>query len=278
MFYIGCHVSSAGGYTAAATHADALGGSTFALFTRNPRGGSVKPLDEADMAAFSAFCCAHEMGPMVAHAPYTLNPCGAKDNVRDFAFRAFSEDLARLEYVPGNYYNFHPGSHVGQGIPAGIELICGLLNRVLWPEMHTTVLLETLAGKGSEVGGRFEDLRAIIDGVEHTEHLGVCMDTCHIWDGGYDIEHDLDGVLTEFDRVVGLDRLKAVHLNNSMNDRGSHKDRHARIAEGKLSLDAIRRIINHPALRDLPFILETPQEQDAGYAVKIAMLREMRED
>ena len=278
MFQIGCHVSSAGGYTAAAAHAMELGGSTFALFTRNPRGGSVKPLDEADMAAFNAFCREREMGPMVAHAPYTLNPCGAKENVRDFAFRAFSEDLARLEYVPGNYYNFHPGSHVGQGIPAGIELIGGLLNRVLWKEMHTTVLLETMAGKGSEVGGRFEDLRSIIDGVEHSEHLGVCLDTCHVWDGGYDIENDLDGVLTEFDRVVGLARLKAVHLNNSLNDRGSHKDRHARIAEGKLSLDAIRRIINHPALRDLPFILETPQEQDAGYAVEIAMLREMRED
>ncbi|MDY4104091.1 MAG: deoxyribonuclease IV [Oscillospiraceae bacterium] len=278
MFQIGCHVSSAGGYTAAAAHAMELGGNTFALFTRNPRGGSVKPLDEADMTAFNAFCRDHEMGSIVAHAPYTLNPCGAKENVRDFAFRAFSEDLARLEYVPGNYYNFHPGSHVGQGIPAGIELIGGLLNRVLWKEMHTTVLLETMAGKGSEVGGRFEDLRSIIDGVEHSEHLGVCLDTCHVWDGGYDIENDLDGVLTEFDRVVGLARLKAVHLNNSLNDRGSHKDRHARIAEGKLSLDAIRRIINHPALRELPFILETPQEQDSGYAVEIAMLREMRED
>ena len=272
MFYIGCHVSSAGGYTAAATHANALGGSTFALFTRNPRGGSVKPLDEADMAAFSAFCCAHEMGPMVAHAPYTLNPCGAKDNVRDFAFRAFSEDLARLEYVPGNYYNFHPGSHVGQGIPAGIELICGLLNRVLWPEMHTTVLLETMAGKGSEVGGRFEELRGIIDRAAHGDQIGVCLDACHVFDAGYDIVNDLDGVLAEFDRVIGLDRLKALHLNDSKNPCGAHKDRHEKIGQGYLGLETFRRILGHPALQGLPMILETPNELP-GYAAEIALLR-----
>ena len=276
MFYIGCHVSSAGGYTAAATHANALGGSTFALFTRNPRGGSVKPLDEADMAAFNAFCRAHEMGPMVAHAPYTLNPCGAKDNVRDFAFRAFSEDLARLEYVPGNYYNFHPGSHVGQGIPAGIELICGLLNRVLWPEMHTTVLLETMAGKGSEVGGRFEELRAILDRVELSGKMGVCLDTCHVSDGGYDIIGDLDGVLEEFDRVIGLSRLKAVHLNDSKNPMGARKDRHEKIGQGEIGLEALTRVVCHPALRDLPFCLETPNELP-GYAAEIALLRQAAE-
>jgi len=275
MFYIGCHLSSAHGYLAAVKHAVELGGNTLALFTRNPRGGSVKALDPADMADFNAFCAQQKLGPMVAHAPYTLNPCGAKDQVRDFAHRAFSEDLERLEYVPGNYYNFHPGSHVGQGIAVGVSLITELLNDVLWPEMHTTVLLETMAGKGSEVGGRFEELRAILDGTEQSGHLGVCLDTCHVWDAGYDLEQDLDGVLTEFDRIIGLDRLKAVHLNNSLNDCGSHKDRHARIAEGKLSIDTIRRIITHPALEGLPFILETPQKDDSGYAEEIALLREL---
>ena len=216
------------------------------------------------------------MGPMVAHAPYTLNPCGAKDNVRDFAFRAFSEDLARLEYVPGNYYNFHPGSHVGQGIPAGIELICGLLNRVLWPEMHTTMLLETMAGKGSEVGGRFEELREILDRVELSDKMGVCLDTCHVSDGGYDIIGDLDGVLTEFDKVIGLGHLKAIHLNDSKNPTGAHKDRHACIGEGCIGLEALTRVVRHPALKDLPFCLETPNELP-GYAREIALMRTQAE-
>lgn len=275
MFYIGCHVSSAGGYAAAVTHARELGGNTLALFTRNPRGGSVKALDPQDAQQFNALCALPDMGPVVAHAPYTLNPCSAKESVREFAHLAFREDLERLEQMPGHYYNFHPGSHVGQGIETGICQITALLNDVLLPEMHTTVLLETMAGKGSEVGGRFEELREILDRTTLREHLGVCLDTCHVWDAGYDLERDLDGVLTEFDRVVGLDRLKAVHLNNSKNPRGSHKDRHAKITEGVLPLDAIARIINHPALAGLPFILETPQEEDEGYGLEIALLRDL---
>lgn len=278
MFKIGCHLSSAGGYAPAAKQAFSLGGNALALFTRNPRGGSVKPLDLNDFAAFSAFIQEKNFAPLVAHAPYTLNPCAAKDNVREFAYIAFREDLQRLEHIPGNYYNFHPGSHVGQGYEVGIEKITQLLNAVLWKDMHTTVLLETMAGKGSEVGGTFEQLRSIIDGVECSEHMGVCFDTCHVWDGGYDIVNDLDGVLTKFDNIVGLKRIKAVHLNNSMNDIGSHKDRHAKITEGKLPIEAIRRIITHPAFDGIPFILETPQETDAGYGVEIALLRALYEE
>ena len=247
------------------------------MFTRNPRGGSVKPLDPADFAAFTDFTRAHDFAPLVAHAPYTLNPCAAKANIREFAFMAFREDLQRLEHLGGCNYNFHPGSHVGQGYEVGIEKITELLNDVLWPEMHTTVLLETMAGKGSEVGGTFEQLRDIIDGVALSEKMGVCLDTCHIWDAGYDIAGDLDGVLTHFDNVVGLKRIKAVHLNNSMNDLGSRKDRHAKITQGKLSLDTIRRVITHPALEGLPFILETPQDTDAGYGEEIALLRNLWE-
>ncbi len=275
MVKFGCHLSSAGGYTPAAKLAYALGGDALALFTRNPRGGSVKPLDLEDFRNFADFTAEHGFAPTVAHAPYTLNPCAAKPNVREFAFLAFREDLQRLEHLPGSYYNFHPGSHVGQGIETGIEKIIELLNDVLWSEMHTTVLLETMAGKGSEVGGSFEQLRSIIDGTEHADCLGVCLDTCHVWDAGYDLVRDLDGVLTRFDNAVGLHRLKAVHLNNSMNDMGSRKDRHAKLMEGKLPLDTIRRIITHPALDGLPFILETPQETDAGYGEEIALLREL---
>lgn len=275
MFKIGCHLSSSAGFTKAAKQADQLGGDALAVFTRNPRGGSVKPLDLADFSSFSAFMQEHHFAPLVAHAPYTLNPCAAKDSVREFAFMAFKEDLQRLEHIPGHYYNFHPGSHVGQGYDVGIEKIIELLNASLWEDMHTTVLLETMAGKGSEVGCTFEQLKAIIDGVEHSEHMGICLDTCHVWDAGYDLVNDLDGVLTEFDRIIGLKRLKAVHLNNSMNDIGSHKDRHAKIAEGKMPLEAIQRIITHPAMDNIPFILETPQETDAGYGVEIAMLRQL---
>ena len=276
MFRIGCHISSAGGYLAMGEKAVELGANTFAFFTRNPRGGSAKAIDEADVLAFRALCREAGIDRLVAHAPYTMNPCGEKPHVQEFARLAMKEDLQRMEHTPGQYYNFHPGSHVGQGVAVGIGKITAVLNECLFPEMTTTVLLETMAGKGSEVGGRFEELRAILDGVQLSEKMGVCLDTCHIWDAGYDIAGDLDGVLTEFDRVVGLDRLKAVHLNNSKNPIGSRKDRHARIVDGVLPMDAIRRIITHPALRELPFILETPNE-DAGYAEEIRLLKALRE-
>ena len=240
--------------------ATALGANTFAFFTRNPRGGSAKAIDPADIAQFLDECRAQDVGPLVAHAPYTLNPCAAKPQVQEFALQAFREDLARMAWTPGNYYNFHPGSHVGQGLEIGIAKIAKLLNEVLTEGQETTVLLETMAGKGTEVGGEFSQLRQIIDQVALPQCVGVCLDTCHVWDAGYDLEHDLDGVLTAFDKHIGLDRLKAVHLNNSLNDCGSHKDRHARITEGKLSLEAIGRIIRHPALQGLPFILETPND------------------
>ena len=275
MFKIGCHLSSAGGYAPAAKQAFSLGGDALAVFTRNPRGGSVKPLDLNDFNAFSAFTAEKDFAPLVAHAPYTLNPCAEKGNVREFAFLAFREDLQRMEHIPGNYYNFHPGSHVGQGYAVGIEKITDLLNTVLWKDMHTTVLLETMAGKGSEVGCTFEQIHAIIDGTACQEHMGVCFDTCHVWDGGYDIVNDLDGVLTKFDNVVGLKRIKAVHLNNSLNDIGARKDRHAKITEGRLPLEAIRRIITHPVFDGIPFILETPQEKDEGYGEEIAFLRKL---
>ena len=276
MFRIGCHISSAGGYLAMGQRAVALGANTFAFFTRNPRGGNAKAADPEDAAAFLALCRDADIDLLVAHAPYTMNPCGEKPHVQEFARLAMREDLQRLELTPGQFYNFHPGSHVGQGVPVGIGKITAVLNECLFPEMTTTVLLETMAGKGSEVGGRFEELRAILDGRELNNKMGVCLDTCHVWDAGYDIVHDLDGVLTEFDRVVGLERLRAVHLNNSKNPLGSHKDRHARIVEGALPLDAIVRIINHPALCDKPFILETPNE-DAGYAEEIRLLKSLRE-
>ena len=247
MFRIGCHISSAGGYLAMAKRAEALGANTFAFFTRNPRGGSAKPIEDADITAFHAECARAGIDRLVAHAPYTLNPCAAKANVAEFARMAFSDDLQRMEHTPGQLYNFHPGSHVGQGIDVGIEKIAALLNEVLFPDMTTTVLLETMAGKGSEVGGRFEELRAIIDRVELSEHIGVCLDTCHIWDAGYDIAGDLDGVLSEFDRVIGLERLHAVHLNNSLNPCGSHKDRHAKLLDGCIPPEALVRVTRHPA-------------------------------
>lgn len=272
MFRIGCHISSAGRYLAMAKRAEALGANTFAFFTRNPRGGSAKPIEEADIAAFHAECARAGIDRLVAHAPYTLNPCAAKPQVAEFAHMAFSDDLQRMEHTHGQFYNFHPGSHVGQGIDAGIEKIAALLNVVLFPGMTTTVLLETMAGKGSEVGGRFEQLRAIIDRVQLQEHVGVCLDTCHVWDAGYDIAGDLDGVLAEFDRVIGLERLHAVHLNNSLNPCGSHKDRHVKLRDGCIPPEALVRVTQHPALAGLPFILETPND-DAGYAQEIAWLR-----
>lgn len=273
MLHIGCHLSASGGYRRMAEEALSIGADTFQFFTRNPRGGASKPLDPDDMAACAAICREHHFAPLVAHAPYTLNPCGSEQRVRAFARQVFADDLAILEHLPGNYYNFHPGSHVGQGIEAGIALVTELLNEVLKPGWKTTVLLEAMAGKGSEVGSRFEELKAIIDGTERGDELGVCLDTCHIFCAGYDVVGDLDGVLKEFDRIIGLDRLKAIHLNDSMQPFGSHKDRHEKIGQGTLGLDAIRQIISHPSLRDLPFILETPHEDVSGYAMEIRTLK-----
>ena len=273
MFRIGCHLSSSKGFLAMAKQAEKIGANTFQFFTRNPRGGNAKAIDPADVAKFQEIAREHEFGKIVAHAPYTLNACAAKENLRDFARNTFSDDLKRMEATPGNYYNFHPGSHVGQGIEVGIQKIAEVLNAVLTEEQTTTVLLETMAGKGSEVGSHFQELRAIMDLVEKRDKLGICLDTCHVWDGGYDIVNDLDGVLTEFDRIIGLDHLKAIHLNDSLNPLGSHKDRHARIGEGQIGLDALVRVIRHPALEGKPFILETPND-DEGWTREIALLRE----
>ena len=264
MFYIGCHLSCSKGFTAMERDAERIGATTFQFFTRNPRGSSVKALDLEDIQEFLKRKEEKGLGTLVAHAPYTLNACSADEKVREFARNTMADDLARLEHTPGNVYNFHPGSHVKQGTETGIRLIAETLNAILKPEQSTIVLLETMAGKGSEVGSRFEELREILDRVELSEKMGVCLDTCHVWDGGYDIAGDLDGVLTEFDRIVGLSRLKAVHLNDSMNPLGARKDRHARIGEGHIGLDALVRVVNHPALRDLPFCLETPNDLE-GY-------------
>ena len=272
MLYLGCHLSSSKGYATMGKTALSIGANTFQFFTRNPRGGAAKSADPADAATLVQMQRDGRLGPLVAHAPYTLNPCSKDERTREFAREVFADDLLRMELTPGNFYNFHPGSHVGQGIDAGIEKIAALLNEVLFPGMTTTVLLETMAGKGSEVGGRFEELRAIIDRVELQAHIGVCLDTCHVWDAGYDIAGDLDGVLAEFDRVIGLGRLHAVHLNNSLNPCGSHKDRHAKLLDGCIPPEALVRVTRHPALAGLPFILETPND-DAGYAQEIAWLR-----
>ena len=274
MLKIGCHLSASGGYMHMAKEILSIGGNTFQFFTRNPRGGNAKPVDEADAAAFRAFAAENGIGIILAHAPYTLNGCSADPGIRDFAKRTMAEDLRRMEYVPGNLYNFHPGSHVGQGTEAGIAMIAEMLNGILTRGMTTTVLLETMAGKGSEVGSRFEELREIIDRVELKEKMGVCMDTCHVSDAGYDIIHDLDGVLAEFDRTVGLDRLKAVHINDSKNPPGARKDRHEKIGEGTLGTETILRVMRHEALRELPFYLETPNELD-GYEREIRMLKEL---
>lgn len=272
MLNIGNHVSSSKGYLAMGKEEISLGGNVFAFFTRNPRGGKAKDINPEDVAAFLKYKEEKQIGRLVAHAPYTLNPCASKDDLREFAASVMADDLKRLEYTPGNYYNFHPGSHVGQGSEKGIELIAGLLNQVLKPEQTTTVLLETMSGKGTEVGRSFQELKSIIDRTELSSHLGVCLDTCHVYSAGYDIVNDLDGVLAEFDRIIGLDRLKAIHLNDSLTPFNSHKDRHAKIGEGSLGVDAIVRVINHPLLRDLPFILETPNDND-GYRQEIALLR-----
>lgn len=270
---IGNHLSASKGYVAMGKAALALDANTFAFFTRNPRGGKAKEIDEKDVEKFLNFAKEHEFGKIVAHAPYTMNLCAAKEDVRSFSKEMLLDDLKRMEYTPYNYYNFHPGSHVGQGAEKGIALIAEALNEALKPEQTTTVLLETMAGKGTEVGRTFEELREILDRVELNDKMGVCLDTCHVWDGGYDIVNDLDGVLNEFDHVIGLDRLKAVHFNDSMNDCGSHKDRHAKIGEGKIGAEAMRRVALHPLLEGRPFILETPND-DEGYRREIQMVRE----
>ena len=272
MLKIGCHLSASKGYLHMGKEAISLGGNTFQFFTRNPRGGSAKAIDEKDTAAFNAYAKENGIEIILAHAPYTLNGCSADAGIREFATRTMADDLRRMEYTPGHLYNFHPGSHVGQGVEAGIDMIAQMLNTILWEDMHTTVLLETMAGKGSEVGGRFEELREIIDRVELKHKLGVCMDTCHVSDAGYDIVNDLDGVLTQFDKAVGLDRIRAVHINDSKNPLGAHKDRHEKIGEGTLGTESILRVMKHPALRHLPFLLETPNDNE-GYAREIALLK-----
>ena len=272
MLYIGNHTSSSKGYLAMGKQTLANGGNTFAFFTRNPRGGRAKDINLQDVQEFLQLAQENHFGKIVAHAPYTMNCAGAKENLRDFARETMADDLKRLELTPGNYYNFHPGNHVGQGAETGIARIAEILNEVLTEEQSTTVLLETMSGKGSEIGRNFDELRQIIDRVERKDKLGVCLDTCHVWDGGYDIVNNLDGVFTEFDSVIGLDRLKAIHLNDSMNGLGSHKDRHAKIGEGEIGLEALVRVIRHPATKGIPFILETPND-DEGWTREIVLLR-----
>ena len=281
MFHIGCHESSSGGFIAMGKEALELDADTFAFFTRNPRGGSAKPVDKADTDAFRTFATEHNFAKLVAHAPYTMNPCSADPHLREYALEMMIDDIQKMEHTPGNLYNFHPGSHVQQGADVGINLTATLIAEAIkaTPDCTTTLLIETMAGKGSEIGRTFQEVRSIIDKAEEKagkpliERLGVCMDTCHIWDGGYDIVSDLDGVITEFDKIIGLARLHAVHLNDSLNIRGAHKDRHAKIGEGEIGKDALVRVINHPALQNLPFILETPNDHN-GYKAEIAMLRE----
>ena len=277
MFTIGCHLSSAKGYLHMAKDAVSIDANTFQFFTRNPRGGRAKAIDPKDIAAFAAYAPEHGIERILAHAPYTLNPASDKQQTRDFALMVLAEDLGRMEETPHQLYNMHPGSAVGQPCEVAIAKIADALNQSLLPVQTTTLLLETMAGKGSEIGGTFEELAAIIAQVELESHVGVCLDTCHVWDAGYDIVGDLDGVLEEFDRVIGLDRLHAIHLNDSMNARGSHKDRHARIGEGEIGFKALAAVTNHPKLRDLPFYLETPNPDLAGYAEEIAALRRAHE-
>ena len=262
MLTVGCHLSSSKGYLAMGKDAVKINANTFQFFTRNPRGGNAKAIVPSDVEAYLAFAAEHNITRILAHAPYTLNACSADEHLREFARATMADDLARMEYTPGNCYNFHPGSHVKQGVEIGITYISDMLNAILKPDQTTTVLLETMAGKGSEIGRSFEELREILDRVTLSDHMGVCLDTCHVWDGGYDIVNHLDEVLAEFDRVIGLSRLKAIHLNDSLNPLGAHKDRHARIGEGYIGKEALIRIINHPALRKLPFYLETPNELD----------------
>lgn len=274
MLNIGCHLSASKGFLNMGETALSIGGNTFQFFTRNPRGGAAKDIDPNDAEKLNKLMSENNFAKILAHAPYTLNACAKVESIREFAHNTMLDDLKRMEFVPNNMYNFHPGSHVGQGVETGILLISGLLNDILWEEQSTCVLLETMAGKGSEVGSRFEELREIIDRVNLSDKMGVCLDTCHVYDAGYDIVSDLDGVLTEFDRIIGLDRLKAIHINDSKNPFASHKDRHEKIGLGSIGTEAFERIINHPALRRLPFFLETPNELD-GYAEEIKLLRSL---
>ena len=276
MLNIGSHLSASKGYLHMAKEAVSIGANTFQFFTRNPRGGSAKAIDSEDVKKALEYMSENDFAKILAHAPYTLNPCSKDEKTRDFALMAMTDDLMRMEYTPNQLYNFHPGSHVGQGTEIGIEMISELLNKVLTPEMTTTVLLETMSGKGSEVGSRFEELRTIIDKTRLSDKLGVCLDTCHVYDAGYDVVNNLDGVLEEFDKIVGLERLKAIHLNDSKNPFESHKDRHEKIGEGSIGIDAMKRIINHPKLKDLPFFLETPNELD-GYKKEIEILKNLAE-
>lgn len=274
MLYLGAHLSVTHGYLAMAKEASAMGANTFAFFTRNPRGGKAKNLDLKDMDLFNKYIKEHKFGKLVAHAPYTLNPASATESTRDFAFMAMKDDIERLELLPGNYYNFHPGSHVKQGSKKAIELIAEVLNETLFEGMTTTVLLETMAGKGTEVGRSFEEIKAIIDKVHLKSKIGVCLDTCHISDSGYDLVNNFDGVLEEFDKVIGLEYLKALHINDSKNEMDSKKDRHEKIGEGYLGLDVFKNIVNHPYLKTLPMILETPNDFE-GYEKEIKLLRDM---
>lgn len=273
MLRIGCHLSSAKGYCAMARDAAMINANTFQFFSRNPRGGNAKPIDPEDISQFLIQAQTQDLAPLLCHAPYTLNACSTDPHLRDFARETMADDLIRMEYIPGNLYNFHPGSHVKQGTEVGISFIADMLNAILSPTQTTTVLLETMAGKGSEIGRSFEELRQILDRIELSDHVGICMDTCHVWDAGYDIAGHLDEVITEFDNIIGLKRLKAIHLNDSSNPLGSHKDRHARLGEGHIGLSALIAVINHPALKNLPFYLETPNDLD-GYAREISIMRE----
>ena len=273
MLNIGCHLSTTKGFKNMGKEALSIGANTFQFFTRNPRGGKAKDIDEKDVAGLLEIMKENNFAKILAHAPYTLNGCSADENTRKFATEMMADDLVRMEYLPNNLYNFHPGSHVKQGVDVGIDFIVEMLNTVLKPEQTTTVLLETMAGKGTEIGRSFEEIAQIIERVDLKDHLGVCLDTCQVYDAGYDIVNDLDNVLEEFDRIIGLDRLKAIHLNDSKNPFKSHKDRHEKIGEGSLGLEGISRIINHPKLRHLPFFLETPNELD-GYKNEIEVLRE----
>ena len=273
MIRIGCHLSSSKGYESMAKDAIAIDANTFQFFTRNPRGGNAKAINEKDVERFLTTAKEKDITPLLAHAPYTLNACSADPKLRDFAKRTMADDLARMEYTPGNMYNFHPGCHVKQGVKTGIEYISQMLNEILSPDQTTTVLLETMAGKGSEIGGCFEELKQILDLVDLSDHMGVCLDTCHVWDGGYDIVNHLDDVSNEFDRIIGINRLKAIHLNDSQNPLGAHKDRHAKLGEGYIGIDTFKRIVTHPILGKLPFYMETPNDLD-GYAREIHMMRE----
>ena len=273
MLYVGCHLSASAGNYAMVKTAQSIDANTFAFFTRNPRGSKAKPEDPADCERAVAALKEASFGKLVAHGAYTMNLCTAEAGAREFAASVLCDDLRRMAALPGNYYNFHPGSHVGQGTDTGIAQICDALRLAMAPGYPVTVLLETMAGKGSEIGGRFEELKAIMDGVGY-DNIGVCLDSCHVHDAGYDIVNDLDGVLAEFDRVIGLDKLKALHLNDSKNPFASHKDRHELLGDGNLGLETFRRIVNHPYLKTLPMILETPNELP-GYAKEIALLRQM---